>query len=110
MSGNLSGSTSGGSPEIEEVTTAELRRWLAEGRDVQIVDVREPAEYEVTHLPGSVLIPLGQVVARRAEIDPARVVVMQCRSGIRSAKAIEQLRAVGHPGRLLNLAGGILAW
>ena len=93
-----------------EITPTKLRRWLAEGRDVQIVDVREPAEYEVTHLPGSVLIPLGQVVARRAEIDPARVVVVHCRSGIRSAKAIAQLRAAGHTGHLYNLAGGILAW
>ncbi|MFL5539975.1 MAG: rhodanese-like domain-containing protein, partial [Longimicrobiaceae bacterium] len=58
---------------------------------------------------GARLIPLGQLPERADEIDPADEVVLQCRSGGRSAQALEYLRARGYP-RLWNLAGGILAW
>jgi rhodanese-related sulfurtransferase len=77
---------------------------------LQIIDVREPHEYEIARIPGSRLIPLGQVVNRMTEIDPARETVCQCKSGIRSAKAIEALLRAGFEGHLINLKGGITAW
>jgi adenylyltransferase/sulfurtransferase len=78
--------------------------------ELQLIDVREPFEYEIAKIPGSRLIPLGEVVSRAAEIDPEKVTVMQCKGGVRSAKAIQQLKAAGFRGRLINLKGGIGAW
>ena len=61
-------------------------------------------------MPGTKLIPLSQVVSRMSEIDPARETVLHCKGGVRSAKAIEALKAASYPGRLINLKGGITAW
>jgi adenylyltransferase/sulfurtransferase len=57
-----------------------------------------------------VLIPLGQIIARAAEIDPSRETIVYCKVGLRSAAAIHGLRQAGFAGRLVNLEGGILAW
>src|ERR671912_524456 len=95
---------------MEEITATELKRRLDGGDDIQIIDVREPNEYETARLENSKLIPLGQVVGRMSEIDPARETVVHCKGGVRSAKAIEALRGAGFAGRLLNLKGGITAW
>jgi adenylyltransferase/sulfurtransferase len=95
---------------FEEITATELKRRVDEGRDLQIIDVREPSEYEIARIPGTKLIPLGQVVTRLNEIDPSRETVMHCKGGVRSAKAIEALKKAGYPGRLINLKGGITAW
>ena len=94
----------------EEITASELKRRLDRGDDLQIIDVREPHEYEIARLPGARLIPLGQVVNRMKEIDPARETVCQCKGGVRSAKAIQALLQAGFEGRLINLKGGITAW
>lgn len=94
----------------EEITAGELKRRLDRGDDLQIIDVREPHEYEIARLPGAHLIPLGQVVNRMKEIDPARETVCHCKGGIRSAKAIQALRQAGFEGQLINLKGGITAW
>jgi adenylyltransferase/sulfurtransferase len=95
---------------LEEITATQLKQRLDEGRDLQIIDVREPSEYEIARMPGTKLIPLGQVVTRLNEIDPSRETVVHCKGGVRSAKAIEALKKAGYPGRLLNLRGGITAW
>ena len=97
-------------PQLEEITAIELKRRLDSGNDIQIIDVREPHEYEISRLPGTKLIPLSQVVNRMNEIDPARETVFHCKGGVRSAKAIEALKAAAFPGRLINLKGGITAW
>jgi molybdopterin/thiamine biosynthesis adenylyltransferase/rhodanese-related sulfurtransferase len=97
-------------PKLEEITATELKRRLDRGDDLQIIDVREPHEYEIARLPGTKLIPLGQVVNRLNEIDPSRETVCHCKGGIRSTKAIEALKRAGFPGRLINLKGGITAW
>ena len=94
----------------EEITATELKRRLDRGDDLQIIDVREPHEYEIARIPGARLIPLGQVVNRMTEIDQSRETVCQCKGGIRSAKAIEALLRAGFEGRLINLKGGITAW
>jgi len=97
-------------PQLEEITVTELKYRLDRGEDIQIIDVREPNEYEIAHLAGTKLIPLAQVVNRMGEIDPARETVVHCKGGVRSAKAIAALKNAAFPGRLLNLKGGILAW
>lgn len=96
---------------IPAITPVELKERLDRGDRITIIDVREPFEWEIGNLGahGARLIPLGQLPERADEIDPADEVVLQCRSGARSAHALEYLRAEGYE-RLWNLDGGILAW
>jgi sulfur-carrier protein adenylyltransferase/sulfurtransferase len=107
-SGHSPDSTQG--KRMNELTPIELKQRLDAGENVLLVDVREPYEQAIVSLPGAVSIPLGQLAARAGELDPARAVVVMCRSGGRSARAIYELRQSGYPGTLLNLKGGILAW
>ena len=96
--------------KLEEITATELKQRLDRGDHFQIIDVREPNEYEIARIPNAKLIPLGQITNRMGEIDPDRETVMHCKMGGRSAKAIEALRRAGFTGRLVNLKGGITAW
>lgn len=95
---------------MQEMTATELKQKLDNGEDVQIIDVREPNEYEIARIPNSTHIPLGQVLSRMSEIDPSRETVVHCKMGGRSAKAIEALTRAGFSGKLVNLKGGITAW
>jgi sulfur-carrier protein adenylyltransferase/sulfurtransferase len=95
---------------MEEITAIELKRRLDNAEEIQIIDVREPNEYEIAHIPNTKLIPLGQIVNRANEIDVNRETVVHCKMGGRSAKAIEALKRAGFAGRLINLKGGITAW
>lgn len=97
-------------PTMEEITATELKERIDQGDDIQIIDVREQHEFEIGRIPNSNLIPLGQVLNRRDEIDPNRETVVHCKMGGRSAKAIEALQRSGFTGRLVNLKGGITAW
>ncbi|MBX3244789.1 MAG: molybdopterin-synthase adenylyltransferase MoeB [Acidobacteria bacterium] len=97
-------------PELEEITAPELDSWFKGNVDFQLVDVREPHEYEIARIPGSKLIPLGEVVNRICELDKTKTTVVQCKGGVRSAKAIGFLTDAGFAGRLINLKGGITAW
>lgn len=97
-------------PTMEEITATELKQRLDKGDDIQIIDVREPNEFDIGRIPNSTLIPLGQVLTRMNEIDPERETVMHCKMGGRSAKAIDALKRSGFTGKLVNLAGGITAW
>ena len=97
-------------PTMEEITATELKQRLDQGDEIQIIDVREPHEYEIGQIPNSKLIPLGQVLNRMNEIDPDRETVVHCKMGGRSAKAIEALQRAGFTGHLINLKGGITAW
>ncbi|HYG09301.1 MAG TPA: molybdopterin-synthase adenylyltransferase MoeB [Pyrinomonadaceae bacterium] len=96
--------------ELEEITATEFKRRLDSGDPLQIIDVREPNEYEIARIPGARLIPLAQVIGRAGEIDASRETVVHCKGGVRSAKAIAALKGAGFNGRLLNLKGGITAW
>ncbi|MCA1635283.1 MAG: molybdopterin-synthase adenylyltransferase MoeB [Acidobacteria bacterium] len=96
--------------DFEEITAARLERRIEAGDALQIIDVREPHEYEIARIPGAHLIPLAQVVERAGEIDEDRETVVHCKGGVRSARAIEALRRAGFRGRLINLRGGITAW
>jgi len=92
-----------------ELTSLELKQRLDRGDTLTIVDVREPNELQINRIAGSVHIPLGDIPKRYNELDPAGEYVMQCKSGVRSAKAAYFLRSVGFT-RVLNLKGGILDW
>jgi molybdopterin/thiamine biosynthesis adenylyltransferase/rhodanese-related sulfurtransferase len=94
---------------ISEITPRELAEQLRAGATVDLIDVREPGEWEVARLPGARLLPLGQLAASMATLDSAREIVVMCRSGQRSANAARQLQAAGFR-KVKNLAGGILRW
>ena len=96
--------------ETDQLTARELKALFDQGADIQLIDVREPFEYDIARIEGARLIPLGEVASRIGEIDPARPTVIQCKGGVRSAKAIRELRSAGFTGKLLNLDGGIRAW
>lgn len=95
--------------KIKEITVAEFIQWQERGDDIQVIDVREPAEYEQVNI-GALLIPLGTVSARADEIDRERKVVIHCKLGGRSAKAINELEEKFGFSNLYNLRGGITAY
>lgn len=95
---------------IEQIEPLELKRRLDQGEPLNVLDVREPHELAIARLPHTHAIPMGACVARMRELEPARPTVVFCRSGGRSARVIEQLRAAGFTGTLYNLKGGTLAW
>jgi molybdopterin/thiamine biosynthesis adenylyltransferase/rhodanese-related sulfurtransferase len=97
------------SHDEDEMTVIELKALMDRGEAPTIVDVREPNEFEICRIPGAVLIPLRQLPSRVHELDPSAEVVLQCRSGVRSAHATAWLRQAGFT-RARNLTGGILAW
>ncbi len=94
----------------EEISAKELDGWIKGQVDLQIIDVREPHEYDFANIPGAQLIPLGQIVNRICEIPKGRTTIVHCKGGVRSAKAIGYLQDAGFQGRLINLKGGITAW
>lgn len=91
-----------------EITCHQLSTWRSEGRDLRVLDVRNPDEYQEAHLSGSLLIPLDQLTQRLHELPHDLTLVVMCRSGRRSTLATEQLRAAGFDA--MNLKGGILQW
>ena len=93
---------------VVEITPTELAERLNAG-DVDLIDVREPHEWDIARIPGARLIPLGEFPAAIPSLDRTRDIVVQCRSGVRSANAVRQLQAAGFT-RVKNLAGGILRW
>ena len=93
---------------VPEIQVEELKSRLDSGEDVFVLDVREPHEYQICNINGY-LIPLGDLPKRVHELDSSREIVAHCRSGARSAKAVDFLRQAGFK-KVHNLAGGILAW
>lgn len=76
--------------------------------EIQVLDVREPEEWEQGHIPGAKHIPLAELPMRLNELDPAKETVVVCRSGNRSGKACDYLSARGH--KVVNMAGGMKEW
>lgn len=110
---------------VDEITVHELKTRLDAGEHLLILDVREPHEWSIVALDGTLRIPKGDIQAAKnallagrklrdetvlAQIPNDREVIVHCRSGIRSADVIRFLREAGYTNRLLNLKGGILAW
>ncbi len=94
--------------QVPEITARELKERLDRGEDIFILDVREPHEYQICNLKGH-LIPLGELPRRVHELDSAREIVAHCKSGKRSAQAVDFLRQAGFR-KIYNLHGGILSW
>jgi adenylyltransferase/sulfurtransferase len=94
---------------IPEITPAELKKKIDAHESFTLIDVREPHEYQICRIPGSKLIPLGEVPKRMNELDSADEIVVHCKSGMRSAKAVDLLMKAGFL-KIHNLKGGILAW
>ena len=98
------------SPEsANEVTVRELKARLDRQDSFLLLDVREPQEFEICRIPGSVLIPLNELPARLSEIEGRDDMIVHCKSGVRSGKAVKLLHEAGY-GQARNLKGGILAW
>jgi adenylyltransferase/sulfurtransferase len=92
-----------------EISAIELKAKFDRHDDFVLLDVREPHEYQIAKIPGSILIPLGDLPKRVNELDSAKEIVAQCKSGVRSAKAVDFLKQAGFK-KVKNMAGGILAW
>ena len=92
-------------PEVNVQTVAEVK----DRTDVTVLDVREQWEYDEGHIPGVVLIPLGEIPNRLSEIPTDKTVIVTCRSGNRSAQAVDFLRQNGFDN-VHNMLGGIVAW
>jgi adenylyltransferase/sulfurtransferase len=92
-----------------ELDVTEVKQKIDRGDDFLLIDVREPHEYQIASIPKAKLIPLGEVARRLNEIDPDAEIVVHCKSGGRSAKAVEILRQNGYKN-VANMRGGILAW
>ena len=95
--------------EVREISVTELNEILQNGNDVQVIDVREPHEYEIANIDGE-LIPLGDVEDEADKISREKKVVVHCRSGGRSSEAVKKLQDKYGFDNLYNLKGGILAW
>jgi adenylyltransferase/sulfurtransferase len=91
------------------ISPAELHAALNNGGGIHLLDVREPHEYDICHLPNSILIPAGQLSTRIHELDRSWAIVAYCRSGVRSAGAVKLLREAGF-GNVRNLTRGVLGW
>ena len=93
---------------VPEITVTELKQKMDRGEDVNVLDVREPHEYEVANI-GVRLIPLGELPQRLAELDQSENFAIHCKSGARSAKAVKLLQDAGFQN-VYNVKGGITAW
>ncbi len=94
---------------IPAITPSELEARLRRGDDVDLVDVREPHEWDICRIQGARLAPLSSFASALSSLDSARDVVLYCKSGVRSARAVRQLQDAGFR-RVWNLQGGILRW
>jgi sulfur-carrier protein adenylyltransferase/sulfurtransferase len=92
-----------------DIDVTELKQWLDEGRDFQLIDVRSPQEYAICTIPGARLVPLQDLADELESLDPAAHYVVHCHSGGRSTRAVQVMRQQGF-ARSQNLAGGIDAW
>ncbi len=93
---------------MPEITVQELKQKMDDGEDINVLDVREPHEYEVANI-GVKLVPLGELPRRLAEFDQNENFAIHCKTGGRSAKAVKLLQDAGF-GNVHNVKGGITAW
>ncbi len=95
-------------PDTYQLSPSDLASWLAEGKPLRLLDVREDGERLISKLADSIHIPQSDLQRRLSELDPAFPVIVICRSGIRSARVVITLREAGY--HAFNLQGGINAW
>ncbi|CAI8039181.1 Probable adenylyltransferase/sulfurtransferase MoeZ [Geodia barretti] len=96
-------------PPSDDATVEQLKARLDQRDEPFILDVREPQEYQICNIPGSTLIPLGDLPSRLHELEGRGEMIVHCKSGARSAKAVKLLREAGF-AQAKNLRGGILRW
>jgi molybdopterin/thiamine biosynthesis adenylyltransferase/rhodanese-related sulfurtransferase len=94
---------------LPTMTVHDLKRKLEAGEDFVLLDVRERFEYDICNIPGSKLIPLGELPSRMSELDSADDIILHCKMGGRSARALRLLQEAGF-AKLTNVEGGIEAW
>ncbi len=94
---------------VTSIDWQEAQEMIDKNPDVKLLDVRQPKEYEAEHVPGSTLIPMGELDERLDEIDPAKPTLIYCASGGRSRVVAQMLAGKGY-GNLYNVSGGIHAW
>jgi adenylyltransferase/sulfurtransferase len=99
----------GSAGEEWDITASQLADRLEQDQDLQLIDVREPHELEISQMEGATLIPLGKLASRMSELDTADEFVIFCKSGTRSARALEILGSAGFR-KIKNLKGGINQW
>ena len=97
------------SSEALDTTVKDLKTRIDGKGEVLVLDVREPQEFQICRIPGSTLIPLNDLPQRLAELEGYKDMVVHCKSGVRSAKAVKLLHEAGFSDAK-NLRGGILAW
>ena len=100
--------TAAAGPGVPETTVEELKARVDKKEPNYLLDVREQHELQISRIAGSTLIPLGQLPSRLAELPSGQEIVVHCKSGVRSAKAVGILKEHGIEAK--NLKGGILAW
>ncbi|CAG7609109.1 putative adenylyltransferase/sulfurtransferase MoeZ [Rhodococcus opacus] len=93
------------------ITATELRDLLDSGKDIELIDVREPVEWDIVHLPGAVLIPKDRILSGEAlsELPQNKPIVLHCKTGVRSAEALAALKKAGFSDAT-HLQGGVIAW
>jgi molybdopterin/thiamine biosynthesis adenylyltransferase/rhodanese-related sulfurtransferase len=93
------------------ITATELKEWQDAGKEFFLVDVREPAEFEIIRIPGSTLIPKGDILngSALATLPQDKQIVLHCKSGVRSAEALAAIKAAGFRDAV-HVQGGVLAW
>jgi molybdopterin/thiamine biosynthesis adenylyltransferase/rhodanese-related sulfurtransferase len=103
------GAGEAGRGEVKEIQPAQLAERMATGEELEIIDVREPFEWEIGHIPGARLVPLNRIADEIPRLDKRRETILYCKVGVRSRFAAEQLADAGL-SEVRNLAGGILRW
>ena len=95
---------------MKEIDVNELKEMFDSGADFELIDVRMPDEWAISKIEGAKLIPLPEILKRKDEIDTSKPVVVHCKMGGRSARAIQALEQDGVEADMSNLIGGITAW
>lgn len=101
--------TSGAQSGVRDISPRELAEKIEAGAELQLIDVREPWEWDISRIPGARLIPLAGLESEFRTIDPASEVIVYCKSGARSLRAAATLAEHGFP-RVANLSGGVQRW
>lgn len=95
---------------MESITPAELRRRLDSEEELVLLDVREPWEFELCRIEGSINIPMMDLQGKLDEVQPNGNIVVICHHGARSWHAARFLESAGFAGKIMNLDGGVEAW
>jgi adenylyltransferase/sulfurtransferase len=93
------------------ITSPELKGWLDAGKSIELIDVREPAEWEIVRIPGARLVPKGDILSGAAlsTLPQDKQIVLYCKSGVRSAEALAAVKAAGFKDAV-HVQGGVVSW